>query len=355
MCILIHQPADYCFKSEQLQDFYNKNSDGFGAVVKTPDGVKVIKAVGKYQEIEDLYYEQVACHESIIHFRMKTHGDIDMENCHPYEVLEGLWMAHNGVLHTGNMADQKMSDTWHYIRDYLRPILQTNPDLLKNEVFQKLVGHHIGASNKFGFMDDKGEIAIINRSSGVEHDGVWYSNTYAWTPWKFGYGKPPQPYYPPVKPKQYNHSAFASSPTWKEWDKYDRMERQGSLPFPARASTQVSTKKSKGKKPKRQKISTSALSKIIRSSYNALNMDDYDGLARWVSNHPLKAQHLIYELLGSERDPIFNSEVISDRVNNDVDWAAETIMDLWIDMEDIMCQLAGIKQTKEEVNVPAQT
>ena len=173
MCILIHHPKDTCFRSEQLLDFYSKNSDGFGAIVHKQGEVKIIKHVGTYAEIEDLYYDEVACYESVIHFRMKTHGDIDLANCHPYEVLPGLWMAHNGILHTGNMADTKMSDTWHYINDYLRPILEANPDLLKVDAFRKLVGNHIGGSNKFGFMNDKGETFIINKQSGVEHDGAW--------------------------------------------------------------------------------------------------------------------------------------------------------------------------------------
>jgi len=100
MCILIHQPKDYCFSSEQLRDFFYKNSDGFGAIVNHGDerGVKVYKSIGGIKEIEDMYYNDVACYEAIIHFRMKTHGHIDLENCHPYEVLPNVYMAHNGIL-----------------------------------------------------------------------------------------------------------------------------------------------------------------------------------------------------------------------------------------------------------------
>ena len=352
MCILIHHPKDSCFRSEQLMDFYSKNSDGFGAIVKKGDTVEVIKSVGKYEEIEDLYYEQVACHEAVIHFRMKTHGEIDLANCHPYEVMPGLWMAHNGILHTGNSADPKMSDTWHYIQDYLRPMLEMKPELLQLEAFQKMIGNHIGGSNKFGFMDQDGNTVIINRTSGVEHEGIWYSNTYAWTPWKFGLGKPPGATIYTGGPstnrstgKSYNHSAFASSPTWRAWDKIEREEAQKELPFTpikAKPKKQKSNGKSYAKKKATRKLSTSALARIIRSSYNAVALEDYDGIVRWVNERPMAAMHLIYELCGSESNPMYTKQAVSDKVNADPDWAAETIVDLWYDMEDILLDIAGI-------------
>ena len=98
MCILIHQPKDGFFSSAQLQDFFSKNRDGFGAIVNRGNEVNIVKMVGTLQQIEDVYYEQVACYEAVIHFRMQTHGEIDLDNCHPYEVTPGIWMAHNGVL-----------------------------------------------------------------------------------------------------------------------------------------------------------------------------------------------------------------------------------------------------------------
>jgi hypothetical protein len=56
MCILIHQPKDYCFTAEQLADFYAKNPDGFGAIVNHGDerGVVVYKNVGTLKEISVL-------------------------------------------------------------------------------------------------------------------------------------------------------------------------------------------------------------------------------------------------------------------------------------------------------------
>lgn len=252
MCILIHHPKDACFSSEQLKDFYYKNSDGFGAIVNHGDerGVVVYKAVGTLKEIEDLYYDKVACYEAIIHFRMKTHGDIDMENCHPYEVIKDeMWLAHNGILSYGNKENPKMSDTWHYIKDFIKPMLEQTPDALANPYIRGYIGSHIGSSNKFGLMDSKGNVFIVNKHAGVTYDGIWYSNTYAWTPWKFGYGEAPKSYYSgtghslyPTKTSSDNPYSKASDPvgkkhhygsskSWQLWndmdDEVDAWEAEG--------------------------------------------------------------------------------------------------------------------------------
>jgi hypothetical protein len=117
---------------------------------------------------------------------MRTHGAIDLLNCHPYEVLNraehgiDLWLMHNGILSTGNKANPKMSDTWHYIADYLRPMLAGNPDFAFHPAFKALIEDHIGGSNKFVIMDNEGRQVVINESAGVYWAGLWLSNTYAW-------------------------------------------------------------------------------------------------------------------------------------------------------------------------------
>jgi hypothetical protein len=118
---------------------------------------------------------------------MRTHGEINLDNCHPYEVLNraehgiDLWLMHNGILSTGNKANPKMSDTWHYIADYLRPMLAGNPDFAFHPAFEALISDHIGSSNKFVLMDNEGRQVVINESAGVYWGGLWLSNTYAWS------------------------------------------------------------------------------------------------------------------------------------------------------------------------------
>jgi len=347
MCILIHHPAGTHLTDAHFADFYDKNPDGFGAIVNIGHKVDVIKRVGTLNEIQRLYDKHVAGREAIIHMRWRTHGDIDLHNCHPYEVVPGLWMAHNGVLSHSNVADPSKSDTWHYINDVLRPLLTKDPDLIHEPAFQKLVAHDIGYSNKFGFMDHEGRTVILNKASGIEHDGVWYSNTYAWTPSKFGY--------------KYQSNYYGTSPTWKAWNKYDEDERAASAGLITEADpvgksvarkAKRKTKKA-GVKPKQGKlnlnaslgrISSDGLSRIIRSLYNELSVDGFQGVLRWVQNHPMKAMHFLYEMFPEE-----GAQGISDLVNMDPASATDLILDGWEMAEYDLLELAGIPHDEEGV------
>ena len=189
MCLLVVQPATAPTLTQAwLEDFYASNSDGVG-IMRAVDGELLIEKIlpKNAQEFVDFYRNHIDGYDCAFHLRMKTHGNIDMENCHPYEVFNkaehglDVWLMHNGVLSTGNAADTTKSDTWHYIRDYLRPMLANNIDFMFTEAFAEIIGDHIGASNKFVIMDSTGRTQTVNQDSGVFWGGRWLSNTYAWS------------------------------------------------------------------------------------------------------------------------------------------------------------------------------
>lgn len=189
MCLLITQSTQSARLSDEwLEDFYDYNSDGVGVMYAQNDQLVIEKVLPKnHQQFIAFYREHIEGKNCAFHLRMRTHGAIDLDNCHPYEVLNrkehglDLWLMHNGVLATGNARDLTKSDTWHYIRDFLRPMLAHNPDFAFSDSFAKIVGTHIGSSNKFVLMDNAGRMATINRDSGVFWAGLWLSNTYAWS------------------------------------------------------------------------------------------------------------------------------------------------------------------------------
>jgi hypothetical protein len=198
MCLIIHKPAGVDFTDEQLRDFYKQNDDGYGFMHSEGGTLKIHKSLGDDDAFIAAFRARVQ-YECLIHLRMRTHGEIDLDNCHPYEVLTraeggemgGVWMMHNGVLSHGNAADKNFSDTWHYARDWLAPLLRKYPELLLDKTFQGLVGNDIGMSNKFVFMTSRGDVVIINREQGTQKDGCWFSNTYAWgtqSDWEYEVG-----------------------------------------------------------------------------------------------------------------------------------------------------------------------
>lgn len=183
-----------------IDDIYTANSDGIGAMYTTSKGKlrtpKLIPA--NVQQFAGFIRQLPNDERSIaIHARFKTHGAVDLENCHPYPVIEGrIAMMHNGVLSQGNKADATKSDTWHYIKDVVRPQLAYAPKLFLLPSWVGLVEEDITSSNRFVFMDNDGQMVIANRDTGIEHDGMWFSNTYAWSPELLipGYHRPKKSY-----------------------------------------------------------------------------------------------------------------------------------------------------------------
>jgi predicted glutamine amidotransferase len=188
MCLLIHKPADAEMTEALILDVYSKNKDGFGVMYIDELGeFQIVKTLAGPDEIIPMYKKHCEGRECVIHFRMQTHGDVDLDNCHPYQVTDRVWMAHNGILSCGNTINPEKSDTWHFIEYCLKQHIDKDPDMILEPRFQDFIGDMIGSSNKFAFMRDDGEVVIINKDAGVEHMGMWLSNTYAWTPHKFGY------------------------------------------------------------------------------------------------------------------------------------------------------------------------
>lgn len=170
--------------SRMLSDIYTSNSDGIGFMYGTKNGLKVVKHLPKSLADAEACIKRMPNDDRdiAIHFRMTTHGDTDMTNCHPYDVVPGyVAMMHNGVLHTGNAADKSKSDTWHFIKDYLASPVAEHPDIVYNDSFLTMVADFID-NNRFVFMNGEGRMSHVNFDQGIEHDGMWFSNTYAWRP-----------------------------------------------------------------------------------------------------------------------------------------------------------------------------
>ena len=154
MCLLVKQPSTTSFTDEFLSDVFTKNSDGLGVMYAEDGKLHVYKCLpATAQDFIDFYRKHVDGKDCVWHARMQTHGDIDLDNCHPYKVTENIWLAHNGVLATGNHADKSRSDTWHFIKNVLTPALTAQPELMMDEDWLDFIGDMIGRSNKFGLVN----------------------------------------------------------------------------------------------------------------------------------------------------------------------------------------------------------
>lgn len=196
MCLIFTHHPDTELDEEWIANFWGHNSDGIGVMFAdtTEEGlpfVNVIKTIAKDENEAWAFYRQhIKGRKCVVHFRMATHGDVTEDQVHPYTVAEDaagrmtLGIMHNGVLACGNSFDKTKSDTWHFTRWFLKPLLADDhgghADLLNKSAFIDMLGTYIGDSNRFVFMDDTGEVTIVNEHEGVRWRGMWLANTYAW-------------------------------------------------------------------------------------------------------------------------------------------------------------------------------
>ena len=181
MCLIINKPAKVEFSDQWLRDFWRTNRDGAGIMWHNGEAVEVVKITSPSEdEWVDFYNENARGRKCVIHLRMRTHGAINEENTHPYVVSRGYHLMHNGVLATGNSADRSKSDTWHFIKNVLRPALRNDRTCLDKPEVLKAIGERIGRSNRFVILGAHGP-KIVNSESGVMWRGAWFSNTYAWS------------------------------------------------------------------------------------------------------------------------------------------------------------------------------
>jgi glucosamine 6-phosphate synthetase-like amidotransferase/phosphosugar isomerase protein len=97
MCIAIYKPKNKIISETTLAECFRSNRDGAGFMYVDKKELKIQKGFFTFQEFYDAYKE----HENkqcVVHFRIKTHGPVAEDNCHPFEVNQSLGFVHNGII-----------------------------------------------------------------------------------------------------------------------------------------------------------------------------------------------------------------------------------------------------------------
>ena len=175
MCIAINSPKGTEPTKKALKESFNNNPHG-GGFAYAKDGFIIVKK--GYELFKDFYEDYKKANiqniNKLIHFRIKTSGKINYENCHPFYVTTNLVMIHNGII--SNFGNSEVSDTREFISMVLKPIiLKHGINILNNETFVNTVSEIIGNS-KLVFLDNKGNTYYINKDLGHKNKGIWYSN-----------------------------------------------------------------------------------------------------------------------------------------------------------------------------------
>lgn len=158
------------------------NPDGWGIMYlwegkpKHRKGLDTKSFFEAYDELGDL--------EMYIHLRIKTHGNVTIKNAHPFVITgsgeEVFYLMHNGVFNIACDIDANRSDSWHFAKKVVKPLIDAaikagkDPhELIRSEPFRNLMSR----------THDK--IVIMDKLGGVRYGpwqtldtGMHVSNTY---------------------------------------------------------------------------------------------------------------------------------------------------------------------------------
>jgi len=190
MCLIVYKEnEDAFFSNRQFKNMLKRNEDGLGIMWRENGRVKVAKSVGNNKDKFNMWKSiREQTDQYAMHARLKTHGEIDIENCHPYKVLDiddgdpiDMYMMHNGTISNAPTdMDKDKSDTWHFVEATIKPLAKAGLiDLIwKDAAFQKWISGCI-AHSKLLFMrsdDVDNPVIIFNYEKGEELRGCWLSN-----------------------------------------------------------------------------------------------------------------------------------------------------------------------------------
>jgi len=176
MCLIIDQPRGHILTPYDVREIYRRNKDGFGVMWAEGGKVHTRRYLPRNEEQAVALYQRHAGRECVLHWRMATHGKVTLENVHPFMVSDDIAMVHNGVLWGYGSKDE--SDTREFVRTELAPLLAGNETWLQEpDLIEWIESAIVGSAMVFVRSD--GRVERMG-NAGLEHNGAWYSNTYAW-------------------------------------------------------------------------------------------------------------------------------------------------------------------------------
>lgn len=181
MCVIVHQPAGAHLEKDRAERLWKKNPHGGGfAFIDDNNELKGWKTMDfkTFWKSFETSRSQFPNRDFLLHMRIATHGAVNLDNVHPFQVDEHTLMAHNGIIH-GAPEDPtgKKSDT----RMFIDEVLPRLPDQwLDDPYIVEMVEGWIGWSKLMFLTTDpllEKTVYILNEKSGVEADGMWFSNS----------------------------------------------------------------------------------------------------------------------------------------------------------------------------------
>ena len=336
MCIAILKTKDGNITDEQLLNCFDNNPDGAGLAYTKDNKIFIVKGIFDAKQFVEEYHKAVAEADGamLVHCRIGTSGFKDYTNCHPHIVSDECVMIHNGILSIDVPKGSKVSDTVLYVEQYLKPLPK---DFMLNDGIMSLITDHIGAGNKFVFLNNRGDFSIANEKAGHWKNGVWFSN-YSYEAYSFytkgykGKSKVYSPYasywdeeYWDEDDYEWESEAFELTPE-EEWQLQvavgsmtdEEVLLLGATPtydFYKQSLKRINQYKGSVSKVLLDEIAPDIASELEDRYYTILDSLSYDVLADDVNITDPNIMTLVVEAKKSEGDGIYTSEVLEDSMD----------------------------------------
>lgn len=177
MCLIVYSPAGTLIDYETFDCAQAVNPDGIG--VMSQRGVEKFFGPGAADDawwyLQELAGERVA---HGIHFRWATHGEISLENCHPFSAPRSdALVMHNGIIElTAVPGKSKRSDTSLFVERFMGSA--PGPERSHHVSYFRRISLLIGTRSTLLILHSKtGEFTICNEDVGVWIGDLWYSNS----------------------------------------------------------------------------------------------------------------------------------------------------------------------------------
>jgi hypothetical protein len=172
MCIaILNRKATLTKKT--FRNCWDANPDGAGLCYFDGERVQIFKELKSYKLFFNEYSNVRKKFPDIdiaIHFRIATHGRVNLTNCHPFRINKRAGFIHNGMINNLERSAD-FSDTYLFNETILKKL---PANFTNNGALLELIGGYIGASK---LVIINGPVSVIvNEDFGHWDGGNWYSN-----------------------------------------------------------------------------------------------------------------------------------------------------------------------------------
>lgn len=184
MCLIVYNPSGINLDKTLMQIAYDNNPHGFGIVwLNDNNELSTFKDIIDFKTFWVLL-GYLKGYTYAFHLRWKTRGEINSEQCHPFQILNkdkhghDLYMMHNGTISQLKHEDKSDSQIFSEILTKTYEKQFFDKDLIEFYNFIDGGKSTIGSFNRLLFLT-KNSVKIINKCDGVTYNDVWYSNYYS--------------------------------------------------------------------------------------------------------------------------------------------------------------------------------